>query len=65
MAQVASFLDEVNRVCLRVTLDQADANIAHELFLYECAREQCKVHDPKARSYELVAQLIATDPRNW
>lgn len=60
-----AFLDSVNAICEKVSLAEMDSQLAHEMFFYECAKEQIKKHDPKARSYGIVHQLIDTDPRNW
>ncbi len=60
-----AFLDSVNAICEKVSLAEMDSQMAHEMFFYECAREQIKKHNPKAHSYGLVHQLIDTDPRKW
>ena len=63
MAATISFLDSVNAVCNSISAQVDAASLAHHDWFDYCVREQLKAHDPKARSYGLVAQLIDTDPR--
>ena len=64
----SQFLTSVNStlatVAQQVSTDY-DFATAALAFWHECAREQLKCVDPKARSFGLVHQWFDTCPRNW
>lgn len=59
------FLADVNRACNVLAQSVEDDEDARARFWVECTHEQIKRVDPRARSYGIVHQLIATDPRMW
>lgn len=61
----SEFLIAVNAVCCQVAFTVKDDRAEHTMFMWECAKQQLRKHDPKARSYGVVAQLVDTNPRAW
>ena len=64
----SQFLTSVNQ-CLASIAQQVSTDYdfasASRAFWRECAREQLKCSDPKARSFGLVHQWFDTCPRAW
>lgn len=59
------FVGSVNSLCCQVASTVKDDEAEHTMFMWECAGQQLRKYDPKARSYGVVAQLVCTDPRKW
>ena len=60
------FQTELDNICNRVAFasHMQTPRMQHCAFMLEAAKEQIKVHDPKAGSYSVVMQLIDTEFRN-
>ena len=58
-----SFLNSINNLCARVAAEAATQSpeASHKAFMLEAARQQLRVHDPKARSFSIVMQHIQTN----
>lgn len=60
-----SFQKSLDNLCIQVAQQarQETPEASHFAFIMAAAKEQLKVHDPKAKSYSVVMQLIDTNFR--